>query len=83
MTPVPFYGENSMFEQLGCGYADTPSGRHAFRKQVGAQLDEIRFYWPGLNIRISDKGEFPGKGYCLVLFPSPTSVSSLPQDTSS
>jgi hypothetical protein len=77
MTPVPFYGENSIYEQLGCGYANTPSGRFAFKKQVGVQLAEIKYLWPGLNVKISDDGQFIGKGDCLVLFPSPTSISSL------
>lgn len=68
-TPVAFFGENSVFEQLGCGYADTPSGRFAFRKQVFKQLEEIHFFWRDLRVHPSEDGT------ALHLFPSPTSVS--------
>ncbi len=70
-TPISFFGENSVHEQLGGGYAATPSGRYAFKKQVMQQIEEIRFYWPELRVHPSEDGKE------LHLFPSPTSVSSL------
>ncbi|AXC16431.1 IncW-like replication protein (plasmid) [Acidisarcina polymorpha] len=69
-TPIRFFGENSIYEQLGCGYANTRSGRYAFKKKTLTQLEEIKFYWPSLHVHASDDGEY------LNLFPSPTSVSS-------
>jgi hypothetical protein len=70
-TPVTFFGENSIFQQLGSGYQDNRNGRDNFRKETMKQLEKVHFYWPKLRVTKSSDGK------SLKLFPSPTSVTSL------
>ncbi len=68
-TPVPFFGSNSIHEQLGTDYEDTRQGRFNFKAKLAEQLAELQFFWKELRVEPTEDKQ------SLLLFPSPTSVS--------
>ncbi len=70
-TPIPMFGENSIFQQLGSGYQDTKSSRYTFKKRLASKIESIRQLWPDLKFEFSPDDDF------LILKPSKPSVSKL------
>jgi len=72
-TTVPWFGPDSLFEQLGSDYQNDRFGRRAFRTKVIQRLIKIcdPEVWPDCNVQSSETG--------LVLRPSCTHVPKIPR----